>query len=164
MASCQETLPIGAPDADAGAMTSVPTHTGLRGTVSVALDPSHPAPSALEVARRIAEQAGYQVELVPTEAVLAHLGAGSTSLLCLESHARTAAGELAFGSVSEEIIRRSTVPVLVCGPRMEPVTRVTRLLAGLDGSEGAEQAMEAAFPFAAALGVPVALLEVPARH
>ena len=64
MASCQETLPIGGRDADAGVMTSTDIHTGLRGTVSVALDPSRPAPPALEVARRVAEQAGYQVELV----------------------------------------------------------------------------------------------------
>ena len=165
------------------------------GTITVPLDPARPAPPALRVARAIARQAGYGVELVaavPTgldertvdrflhshtggqpaadwadlgpgdaaDAVLAHVDDSLPALICLESRARRAAAELALGSVSEAIVRRATVPVLACGPHLEPEERYTRLVVGLDGSELAERAMDEAMRFATTLGASLALLEV----
>ena len=96
----------------------------------------------------------------PAGAVVAHVGADPTLLVCLDSRARGAAGELVFGSVAEEIVRHSTVPVLVCGPHIKTAERYERIVVGLDGSELAERALVAAEVLAAGLGVPVELLQV----
>ena len=165
------------------------------GTITVPLDPARPAPPALRVARTLARQAGYGLELVaavpagldeltvdrflhshtrgtPTadwidlgvgdaaDVVLAHVADSRPALVCLESRARRAATEMALGSVSEAIVRRSDVPVLVCGPHLEPEERYTTLVVGLDGSAFAERALDVAFGFSSAVGASLALREV----
>ena len=168
-----------------------------RGLVIVPIDPSRHDSNAVGVARVLAAQAGYAVDLVaatppglddgavrrhlqtraraldglpvtthclgdvdPAAAVLEHAAAASTTLLCLDSHAKGPAAEAAFGSVSEAIVRAARVPVVVCGPELQPWERYLRILVGLDGSVLAERALAVAIPIAGDLGASIALLEV----
>ena len=85
---------------------------------------------------------------------------GTTTLLCMDSHAKGVAAELAFGSVSEDVVRRATVPILVCGPNVQPAERYSRIIVGLDGSDFAERALTESVALAQALGTSLALLEV----
>lgn len=57
------------------------------------------------------------------EAIVRDAGDGTTTVLCMDSHAKGVAAELAFGSVSEDVVRRATVPVLVCGPHVQATDR-----------------------------------------
>jgi nucleotide-binding universal stress UspA family protein len=53
----------------------------------------------------------------PADALLELAEEEATSVLCMTSHGRSVAGELALGSVSAEIVRRSPSPVLLVGRR-----------------------------------------------
>ena len=94
------------------------------------------------------------------DAIVRDAGDGTTTLLCMDSHAKGVAAELALGSVSEDVLRRATVPVLVCGPHVQPVGRYSRIIVGLDGSDFAERALNEAVALSQALGTSLALLEV----
>lgn len=85
---------------------------------------------------------------------------GTTTLLCMDSHAKGPAAERAFGSISEDVVRRATVPVLVCGPHVRPAERYSRIIVGLDGSGFAERALTESVALSQALGASLALLEV----
>lgn len=66
--------------------------------------------------------------------------AAPDTLVCLKTHARRALGELALGSISEQVVRSSPHPVLLIGPRCgRAPERYESIVAGLDGSELAEQ-------------------------
>jgi nucleotide-binding universal stress UspA family protein len=94
------------------------------------------------------------------DAIVHDAADGTTTLLCMDSHAKGPAAELAFGSVSEDVVRRATVPVLVCGPHVQPAEHYTRIIVGLDGSELAERALTGSVALGRALGASLALLEV----
>lgn len=96
----------------------------------------------------------------PADAILAYLEPGGSSLVCMDSQSRGAVGELAFGSVSQAVTRRSPVPVLLCGPDLDPAPLFDRILVGLDGSDLAEQALAVAIEFGATIGATIELLEV----
>lgn len=170
----------------------------VTGTLMVPVDPRQPSGAAAEVARVLAAQASFDVELVsavppgcddatvqrelrlraregdggapvrwfslgdidPAEGILDRASDGAATLLCLDTHARGAAAEMAFGSVSERVVRAAPVPVVACGPHVAAEPRYTRLLVGLDGSAQAEHALETAYSLALLLGAEVALREV----
>lgn len=134
-------------------------HAGL---VTVPVDPSRAGSPAQRVAATVAGQASWGLHVVPLtpDGFDDDPAEGTTTLLCIDSHAKGAAAELAFGSVSEDLVRRATVPVLVCGPRVQPTDPYSRIIVGLDGSDFAERALTASVALAQALGTSLALLEV----
>lgn len=96
----------------------------------------------------------------PAEGLLERAADGGATVVCLDTHARGAAAEMAFGSISEAVVRCSAVPVLACGPHLVPAPRYTRLLVGLDGSAQSEHALSTAVWMARLLGAEIALAEV----
>lgn len=96
----------------------------------------------------------------PADAILEHLGRGGVSLVCMDTQTRGAVGEMAFGSVSLAVTRRSPVPLLLCGLHAEPATTYDRIVVGIDGSELAEGALLAAVDLSRAIGARVELVEV----
>lgn len=94
----------------------------------------------------------------PVEKILDHIQTADASMLCMDTRSRTAVAEIAFGSVAQAVVRRTPVPVLVCGPHIEPAERYDRVLVGLDGSDLAEKAMNLGIGLAQAINARVELL------
>jgi nucleotide-binding universal stress UspA family protein len=128
-----------------------------------------PPPSALEIVEQIARDQEYLVlarrggirlvSMEPGWDVKSESGAGSPATVIIEkadewgadlivvgSHGRTALGKFFFGSVSQKVLSEAGRSVRVARGHIqnqgEPDTPV-RLIIGVDGSEGAEAAVEA---------------------
>jgi nucleotide-binding universal stress UspA family protein len=72
------------------------------------------------------------------DAIVSECG-GRNTLICMESRARGALGEMVLGSVSERVVRESRGPVLLVGPHCAPPPkRFETMIVGLDGSALAE--------------------------
>jgi nucleotide-binding universal stress UspA family protein len=104
---------------------------------------------------RIVESGG------PVEAVLVtELRRTDKELWCIGSHSRSALGELMRDSVSEELVRRAHVPLVLVGPRVTGA-RVGRVLGiAVDGTERSETILGPAADVAFALGLAPRVLQV----
>ena len=72
------------------------------------------------------------------DAIVSECG-GTNTLICMETRARGALGEMVLGSVSERVLRESPGPVLLVGPHCgSPPERFETMVVGLDGSPLAE--------------------------
>ena len=119
------------------------------------------------IADRLAEQ-GLQVEAaVPyaaaAEGILTEIDVQSADLVVMCTHGRSGLGRWIFGSVAEEVLAHSPVPVLLVRPTGTPVTLSAepgkfRLLVPLDGSAFAEAALPHAAKLAQALGGSILLV------
>jgi nucleotide-binding universal stress UspA family protein len=74
------------------------------------------------------------------------------AVLCMSSHGRTGAGEVLLGSVSAEVVRRSTKPVLLVGPKAEAPGSFRSATICVSGDEASVEAAAAAAPWLRALG------------
>lgn len=84
-------------------------------------------------------------------------------LIVLSIHGRSGLGRWLYGSVPDSVLQQSTTPVLLVPPHVErplPTDRPLRLLVPLDGSELAEQAIEAANLLVGPGGTELMLLRV----
>jgi nucleotide-binding universal stress UspA family protein len=84
-------------------------------------------------------------------------------LIVLSVHGRSGFGRWLYGSVPDSVLQQSSTPVLLVPPRAEqplPTDRPLRLLVPLDGSELAEEAIEAAELLVGPRGAEVTLLRV----
>jgi nucleotide-binding universal stress UspA family protein len=125
-----------------------------------------PPPSALEIIEHIDRDQEYQalarrggIRLVPTEPgwdVKSESGAGSPATVIIEkadewganlivvgSHGHTALGRFFFGSVSQKVLHEARRSVRVARGRTEEPDTPVRLIIGVDGSKGAEVAVDA---------------------
>lgn len=84
------------------------------------------------------------------------------ALPCLATHARSALGELALGSLADALVRALDTPVLLLGPRFDPAWpgRATTVLACLDTSALAAAMLPAAVELARQCGAGLRLVEV----
>jgi nucleotide-binding universal stress UspA family protein len=112
---------------------------------------------------------GEEAEIKPVVAVgdpaaeilraAAEVGA---DLIVLASHGRGAMGRAIFGSVADRIARSAPVPVMIIRPLDAPIEivplEVRRIVAPLDGSELAAEALPVAAGLAWRLGAPVLLV------
>ena len=100
----------------------LPVH--LVTTTSPGLDPSS---DTADLVQRGTELGALDVEMHvlttddPVDAVVALHRRLPSTLLCLATHARTAAVELVLGSFTDELLRGHVGPALVVGPACEPV-------------------------------------------
>jgi nucleotide-binding universal stress UspA family protein len=125
-----------------------------------------PPPSGLEIVEQIARDQEYLVlarrggirlvSMEPGWEVKSESGAGSPATVIIEkadewgadlivvgSHGRTALGRFFFGSVSQKVLQEAGRSVRVARGRIEEPDTPVRLIIGVDGSEGAEAAVEA---------------------
>jgi nucleotide-binding universal stress UspA family protein len=88
------------------------------------------------------------------------------ALVCIASHGHRGLGAALLGSTAEEVLRMSSRPVLVVGPRYEP--RALRddgmVVACVDGSPFAEQVLPVAAAWSATLGEHLWFVEVTAPN
>jgi nucleotide-binding universal stress UspA family protein len=84
-------------------------------------------------------------------------------LVVMSTHGRSGLGRWIYGSVAEQVLRQSPVPVLLVPPGADPAwphDRARRVLVPLDGSPLAEQALGPAVALAVALAAELVLLSV----
>lgn len=100
----------------------------------------------------------------PATAIVDHVAPDGSetgpTVICMDSRSRGPIGEMVLGSVSEDVVRRAAVPVLLCGPNVRPAAGYDRFIVALDGSHLAQDALSASLPLAEALGVELQLVEV----
>jgi nucleotide-binding universal stress UspA family protein len=83
------------------------------------------------------------------------------TLVCMSSHGRGGAARAVVGSVTEALLRTLDRPTLVVGPHVTEDPLLTgRIVACIDGSPESERTLEPARRWAAALGLPLWLVEV----
>lgn len=114
---------------------------------------------------RFGAVAPFSVRTLQGPPVQAVLDAQSTtrSLICMRTHARSALPRLAFGSVTEELIKRAEQPVLCVGPGVTdialPGERIEALVC-LDGSPAGATVVEAAASFATLIDADCVIAQV----
>jgi len=97
----------------------------------------------------------------PAQAIAAHAGSGPDTWVCLASHARTAVGAKVFGSVAEEVLRTSEVPVIIVGPSAGTTgAPFSRVVACAERKPKAARVVAAAAELADRLDARLALVEV----
>lgn len=99
------------------------------------------------------------IEGRPTEEILAACSRHRTDVVVVGAHARSTVGRLFLGSVSEELARRSTVPVLVVRERAEGLS-AARILVAVDHDPPSRAAARAGAELARRLGVRLAAIHV----
>ncbi|HEU5150832.1 MAG TPA: universal stress protein [Iamia sp.] len=99
---------------------------------------------------------------VTTTSVAGHLARTPEpgEIVCMATHGRTRLGALVLGSVADAVVRRATAPVLLVGPRRQPVDLGRPVVAALDGSERDSGVVAAAAGWAKALGVELVVTTV----
>jgi nucleotide-binding universal stress UspA family protein len=101
----------------------------------------------------------------PVPAILAAAESSDADLIVMATHARRGLDRLVAGSVAEEVLGRSSVPVLLVPPgavEPPPSEGVLRVLVPLDGSRLAEAALEVAAALAPPSRLELLLLRVAA--
>jgi nucleotide-binding universal stress UspA family protein len=97
----------------------------------------------------------------PAQAVLDHLGATGADLACMSTRASTGPSHVLFGSVAESVLLGSEVPVLLAGPHVAaPPAPYRRVIACVDGSPHATNALALARRLRSLLGAELHLVEV----
>jgi nucleotide-binding universal stress UspA family protein len=119
------------------------------------------------IAGRLAEQ-GLQAKIAAPYAaaakgILTEIDVQNADLVIMCTHGRSGLGRWIYGSVAEEVLARSPVPVLLVRPTGSPVSFSaepghSRLLVPLDGSAFAETALPHAAALAHALGGSILLV------
>lgn len=98
------------------------------------------------------------------EEITAKIRDGDIDLLVLSTHGRTGVGRVLMGSVADEVLQRTTIPMLLVRPfgkRNGETQAFRKVLVALDGSEESELSL----PYAGAVGLrfnsELLLLSVP---
>jgi nucleotide-binding universal stress UspA family protein len=86
--------------------------------------------------------------------------AGDSGLLCMETHAHGSITTLFVGSVTSEILRQASHPVLLVGPHTKPEPAIELLEMCIDAEDAANSLTPVVGEWARALRVPVRVLRV----
>jgi nucleotide-binding universal stress UspA family protein len=87
------------------------------------------------------------------------------ALIAMASHGHTGLGELALGSVCEDVLRRHPAPMLLTGPQFDVArySYVRRIVACIDLGIGGDAVVPDALAWARALDVPLQVVTVLPR-
>jgi len=102
----------------------------------------------------------------PADTLLDLAKEGGYSMILMCSNARTGLPRLLYGSVTEEVLRRSAVPVLVVHPRTpgQEKPRLRKILVPLDGSHRSGSILPHLGPLAKATGAKLVFMTVVDPH
>lgn len=137
--------------------------------VELVAAPAAGLPTAPYLTARAHELAAMGVPALPwrelagttaADAVVDHITATAPDLVCLAGHGRGAMAEAMVGSISEQVVRRSSAPVLLVGPHARAPRHVDRVIACVDGTAVAEQGAAVGADVARRLGADMEVLEV----
>jgi nucleotide-binding universal stress UspA family protein len=119
------------------------------------------------VRRLSAELEGVDARVIEGSRVVAGIAAHATEvgadMVFIASHGDPGVSHFWLGSVADELIRRTTVPLLVTGPRdgaRAAFPTIRHILVPLDGSELAESVLAPAVELARATGARMTLVRV----
>lgn len=136
-------------------------------TVVVPLDDNDLAARALPVAEALAGAAYADVETISVppsasvaDAIVDDAVGFPEPVIVMATHGRSAFGELVLGSVTDDVIRRSPVPVVVVGPHADaaPLAGDGPVLVAVDRPAGDRAVLDAAAGFARTLDAPVVVV------
>jgi nucleotide-binding universal stress UspA family protein len=110
------------------------------------------------------EEAGVRVVTAVTAgvfapAILREAERVEAGLIVLSTHGRAGLARVVFGSVADEILHRSPVPVLLLRPGQQPVERLATLLVPVDGTPGSAVALAVGQAIAATAPARLALVQ-----
>ncbi|MCC7362754.1 MAG: universal stress protein [Dehalococcoidia bacterium] len=137
----------------------------------VAIDPGDAPSKIAEEVTRYLEERAQQAELAGltvtvecrlgsvAEQIAEAAGEGDTRLIAITSHGKGGFKRWLQGSVTDELVRTVTVPVLVIRANMDS-HQFRKLLVTLDGSETSELALPVAREIANAAGAAIHLVRV----
>jgi nucleotide-binding universal stress UspA family protein len=115
------------------------------------------------IADRHAAVTDIETQIVDRESISDAIAEGLEpgTLVCMSSHGRGGFARAVMGSVAEALLRTLDQPALVVGPHVvEGAKFAGRIVACIDGSHESERTLEPAKQWAAALGLPLWLIEV----
>jgi nucleotide-binding universal stress UspA family protein len=99
--------------------------------------------------------------VLPAPGIIEAVDALPDAVLCMSTHGRNRLSELLLGSVADEVLRETTSPVVVVGPRCEPKPPAgAAAVVCLDGSHGSTAVLPIVAEWADQLGLRVHLLTV----
>ncbi len=101
-------------------------------------------------------------KVFPARGIVETVEAQPNGVLCLTTRGRGAVAELLLGSVSDEVLRDTTRPVVLVGPAcdVEAVAGARSLVIAVDGSAGSLDVVPVASAWARALPLEVRLVTV----
>jgi nucleotide-binding universal stress UspA family protein len=125
---------------------------------------SDPVREYLSKARKALQAQGLSPDVAwqwgpPAREILYLAHGGLFDLVAMSTHGNSGVRRLLMGSVTEEVLRETPIPVLVCRPGSW-LTRWNRILVGLDGSPAAEQILPEAVLMAKRLGATLHVISV----
>jgi nucleotide-binding universal stress UspA family protein len=99
------------------------------------------------------------------EAIATEVAKTGVDLIVMASHGRGALQRLWLGSIADEVYRASTAPVLLARPKDERASaegewQIREIVAPLDGSDGAEEALEPVMNLGQAMQAQIQLVRV----
>ena len=109
------------------------------------------------------EVMGHAEAGMPAEVILTQARERGAGLIVMSTHGRSGISRYLYGSVADELLRQSDVPIVLVPPDCAwtwPVERRPRVMVTLDGSRLAEAALPPAAAVAQAMGADVLLLHV----
>lgn len=123
------------------------------------------AQAAADHVEQVGTEAGCRVRTyvqrgIPHENILQFVGDHDIDLVAMGTHGRTGLQRYLVGSVTERVLRRSSVPVLTTHLDGGQLPTYEHLLVPTDGSEGARNALDHAIDIATAAGARVTVLSV----
>jgi nucleotide-binding universal stress UspA family protein len=96
---------------------------------------------------------------MPAEEILRASRERSTDLIAMSTHGRGGVVRMIAGSVAEEVLRKTDLPVLLTRPGL-PLREWKRIVVALDGSERSEAILPEAVKLARKLGASIELVRV----
>jgi nucleotide-binding universal stress UspA family protein len=131
-------------------------------------DATRPAEAADEL-RRIATELttdGSSTKTVVCDsdeiayAILEQIQQDATDLVIMRTHGRAGVARAVLGSVTQEVLAGSPVPIMLLRPGGRRITHIKKLLVPVDGSPGGTLALGTAVQLSHTTGASVQLLEV----
>jgi nucleotide-binding universal stress UspA family protein len=93
-------------------------------------------------------------------AILDQIQRRSADLVIMRTHGRAGMNRAVLGSVTQEVLANSRIPVMVLRPGGRRMTQLRRLLVPIDGSPGGTLALGSAVQLARTTGASLKLLEI----
>ncbi|MBI3965248.1 MAG: universal stress protein [Chloroflexi bacterium] len=94
------------------------------------------------------------------EEILKEVDEQGADLVVMATHGRTGLGRAIIGSVTQQVLAKSSVPVLLLRPGGHRLTRIETILVPVDGTPGGALALGAALGLTRLAGAKLVLLEV----
>ena len=118
----------------------------------------------LEVYRESLQKDGVRAKVVivpgnPAEEILRKTATGDFDLVAMTTHGRTGMDRVLMGSIAEEVVRSSSVPVLLCRSPIR-MGEWEHIVVALDGTPGSEEILGDVARIARTMGSTVHLLQV----